>query len=261
MDGYTGESSLDGPMGAAHFAHRPPGAPESASFVQGQQPEVPELGACGQQQQQHEPLLDQPQAQLPPANVDLQHVAACSEPRRATAAPYGQSGSTPGFAEESSGVLTPPPGTFIVPSEWQVPQSGGGFGEEIPSYRSEPHGSTMMPSPEQQAQAAGSYGAATLPASEFSMETWNPPGPETDYEASVPQLQGQQFDPAQQLQRPHQFCNQNQHLGGWYQTSMAHGCGAQQEDTYAPTGGQPLPDFTGMMGGGSGMAPTGTVDV
>merc|ERR1719223_106594 len=118
----------------------------------------------------------------------------------------------------------------------------------------------MMPSPEQQAQAAGSFGAATLPASEFSMEMWNPPA-ETDYEASAAPLRTQQFDPAQQLQRPHQLCNQNTHLGGWYQTSMAHGCGAQQEDAYTSTGGQRPPDFMGLMSC-SDMAPaSGVVDV
>merc|ERR1740123_585965 len=144
MDGYNGDSSMDSPLSAANFAHRPIGAPapENASFVQGQlqswQPDVPESGACGQQQQQQEPqVLDQPQTQFLPANVDLQHVSACAEPRRTTAAGYGHTGSTPGFAEESSGVLTPPPGTFTVPSEWQVPPGGGGFGEEISSYRSE----------------------------------------------------------------------------------------------------------------------------
>jgi len=269
MDGYNGDSSMDSPLSAANFAHRPIGAPapENASFVQGQlqswQPDVPESGACGQQQQQQQqepPVLDQPQTQLPPANVDLQHVSACAEPRRTTTAGYGQAGSTPGFAEESSGVLTPPPGTFTVPSEWQMPPGGGGFGEEISSYRSESHGSTMMPSPEQQAQAAGSFGAATLPASEFSMEMWNPPGPDTEYEASAPPLRGQQFDPPQQLQQPHQLCNQHPHLSGWYQTSMAHGCAAQQEDAYTSTSGQRPPDFVGLMGG-SGMAPANVVDV
>jgi len=287
IEGYSAESSMDGPTAAASFAHRPPRPPENNTFVQDQlqpwqqdvpeagacghqqhqqqgqlqpwQQEVPEAGACGHQQQQgqlqpwqlevpdagacgqqqqHEPqIMDQPQAQLSLTNVDLQHVAQCAEPRLTATVAYGQPGSAPGFAEDTMGVLAPPPGTFAVPSEWQqVPPGGGGrYGEEIPSYRPEPHGSPMMPSPEQQAQAAGIHGAATLPASEFPMEMWNPPvnppGPET----------------------AHQVCNQNSHLAAWYPT----GCVAQQEH------GGIAQDFSGFSIGGvaTSMAPSNVVDV
>lgn len=117
----------------------------------------------------------------------------------------------------------------------------------------------MMPSPEQQAQAAGldyGGGAATLPASDFSMENWcPPPGPDADYEASAQPLRSQQCAPPQHVPRPPQL--QDPHLSGWYQTSMAHGCGAQQQDSsYTSTPGQVPPDLIpGLMGAG-GMAPS-----